>query len=272
MNSKINIYSQDWCDLIFDNKNKSYGAYELRGKSGKRHLKAIIIAASCFTLAICSPFILKKIIPKQKESNVEVTTMSNIKVDKKEEKKDDEVIYKEPEQPLKNTIQYVPPVIKPDEEVADDQVIKTQDELNQSTAAISIKDQVGTDDVNGVDVADLNTGNNQIVNEETTPPLTIVENMPDFPGGELAMRKFISENIHFPAEARSADIQGSVYIQFVVEKTGKITNIKTLRGIGGGCDEEALRVVKLMPNWNPGRQNGQTVRVQFVLPIKFVLQ
>ena len=270
MSSKINIYSEDWCNVVFDNKNKLYGAYEMRNKSGKRHFRALLIAALCFTLAICSPLILKKIMPKEKKVNVEVTTMSNIKVDKKVDKKTDAEIEKLPDVPLKNTIQYVPPIIKPDEEVPDDQVIKTQDELNQTKAAISIKTQAGVD-VGGTDIADLDRGTEQIVNEDEAPPLTVVENQPDFPGGDAARAQFLHDNLKYPALARESDIEGTVFVEFVVERNGKITNIKVKRGIGGGCDEEAVRAVKMMPNWNPGRQNGQNVRVQFVLPIKFIL-
>jgi protein TonB len=270
MNSKINIYSKEWCDIVFDNKNQNYGAFELREKSEKRHFRALLIASIFFVLAISSPFILKQIMTKKKEANLEVTTMSNIKVEKKDEKKDDDVVYKEPEQPLKNTIQYVPPVITTDDKVPDDQVIKTQDELNQSSAAISIKDQKGVD-VGGVDVADLDKGTDQIIDDDNAAPLTVVENMPDFPGGNAARLTFLSNNLKYPQLARETDIEGTVYIQFVVEKNGKITNTVIKRGIGGGCDEEALRVVKMMPSWNPGRQNGQNVRVEFVLPIAFKL-
>jgi periplasmic protein TonB len=270
MNSKINIYSQDWCDMVFDDKNKEYGAYVLREKSGKRHFRALIIASVCFVLAISTPLILKKIIPKKKEANVEVTTMTDIKVDKKEEKKNAAEEIKLPDVPLKNTIQYVPPVIKPDEEVPDDQVIKTQDELNQSNTAISIKDQKGVDE-GGVDVADLDKGAESIVNDEEAP-FDVVENSPDFPGGDLALRKFLKDNLQYPKLAYETGIEGTVYVEFVVSKIGKISNVKLKRGIGGNCDEEAMRVVKMMPSWNPGRQNGENVPVKFVLPVNFKLK
>lgn len=271
MNSKINIYSLEWCNIVFDNRNKDYGAFELREKSGKRHFRALIIAASFFTLAICTPFILKKISPKKKVANVEVAKMTNMDLDKKDEKKDKQEEIKLPEEPLKNTIQYVPPVIRPDEEVPDDQVIKTQDELNQSTAAISIKDQKGVD-VGGIDVADLDKGTENIVNNDESEPLTVVEVSPDYPGGVDVRKNFFKENLNYPSLAYESGIEGIVYIEFVVERNGKITNINIKRGIGGGCDEEAVRVVKMMPNWNPGRQNGQNVRVKFVLPVNFKLR
>lgn len=101
---------------------------------------------------------------------------------------------------------------------------------------------------------------------------TVVETMPEFPGGQEAMLKFLVDNISYPEEAKLKKIQGRVFVSFIVEKDGKVGNVKILRGIGGGCDEEALRVVGLMPNWKPGEQRGQVVRVAFNLPIRFALQ
>lgn len=100
---------------------------------------------------------------------------------------------------------------------------------------------------------------------------TVVEESPQFPGGHDARLKFLEENIHYPDEARNSLVQGTVYISFVVEKDGSITDIRVLRGIGAGCDEEAVRVIKLMPRWKPGKQRGKPVRVHFNLPIKFSL-
>lgn len=100
---------------------------------------------------------------------------------------------------------------------------------------------------------------------------TVVEDMPTFPGGEEARMKYLMENIKYPEEARTKGIQGTVYVTFVVEKDGSISNVKVLRGIGGGCDEEAIRVVSKMPNWKPGKQRGKAVRVQFNMPFKFNL-
>ncbi len=100
----------------------------------------------------------------------------------------------------------------------------------------------------------------------------VVEDAPNYPGGEVARIKFLQENIRYPQMARESGIQGTVFLQFVVERDGSVTDIKVLRGIGGGCDEEAIRVLKLMPKWNPGKQRGRPVRVQFTMPIRFTLQ
>jgi periplasmic protein TonB len=100
---------------------------------------------------------------------------------------------------------------------------------------------------------------------------TVVEDQPQFPGGESARVKFLSDNLRYPTMAREAGIQGTVFVTFVVERDGSVTDVRVLRGIGGGCDEEAVRVVQNMPRWQPGRQRGQPVRVQFNMPIRFML-
>jgi len=100
---------------------------------------------------------------------------------------------------------------------------------------------------------------------------TVVESMPDFPGGDMARIKYLNENIKYPQMARESGIQGRVFVTFVVEKNGSVTDVKVLRGIGGGCDEEAIRVIENMPKWNSGKQRGKAVRVQFNMPILFKL-
>jgi protein TonB len=100
----------------------------------------------------------------------------------------------------------------------------------------------------------------------------VVENMPEFPGGEAAMYKFIGNNMDYPRMAKESGISGRVFVTFVVERDGSVTDVQILRGIGGGCDEEAVRVIKMMPKWTPGKQRGKPVRVQYRMPIKFTLQ
>src|SRR5205085_12283823 len=100
---------------------------------------------------------------------------------------------------------------------------------------------------------------------------TVVEEMPSFPGGEEKLFEYLSK-IKYPAIAKENGISGRVYVTFVVDKDGKIRDVKTLRGIGGGCDEEAIRVVSAMPDWKPGRQNGRNVAVQYNLPVNFNLK
>ncbi len=118
----------------------------------------------------------------------------------------------------------------------------------------------------------------QITVEQQTPPdkseeiFVVVEDMPRFVGGDEARIKYLQENLRYPQEAKEKGIQGTVFVTFVVEPDGSISDVRLLRGIGGGCDEEALRVIKNMPRWVPGKQRGEAVRTQFTMPIRFVLK
>jgi len=109
------------------------------------------------------------------------------------------------------------------------------------------------------------------IDNDSLKPFMFVEQMPEFPGGNDSLKGFINRTIKYPELAKESDPEGTIYVNFVVESDGSITNPIILRGIGSGCDEEALRVIKLMPKWIPGKQNGKVVRVQYNLPIKFKL-
>jgi len=148
----------------------------------------------------------------------------------------------------------------------------------QTTVIEVVEDDVEVDDIE----IDAETDDDEeieeqaIVEEEPEEEkedeiFVFVEDQPTFPGGDEARIKYLQENVHYPEMAKESGIQGTVYVTFVVEKDGRITNVKVLRGIGGGCDEEAVRVVKNMPRWKPGKQRGRAVRAQFNMPIRFVL-
>jgi TonB family protein len=141
--------------------------------------------------------------------------------------------------------------------------------------AISVGREQRTSSANPVRIqSEQFDGDNQMLanQSDTTQLFLVVEQMPEFPGGEEALYRFLNENIHYPDSAKTAGIQGRVFITFVVNTDGSISDVRILRGIGGGCDEEALRVVKSMPNWIPGTQHGKPVRVQYNLPVKFSLE
>jgi len=111
-----------------------------------------------------------------------------------------------------------------------------------------------------------------VIDYDSQAVFTIVEEMPSFPGGDIERNKFLAKNIVYPQQASENGIQGTVYVSFIVDTDGKIEDVKILRGIGGGCEEEALRVVKLMPRWKAGRQDGKTVRILYTMPIYFKLK
>ncbi|MDP4187977.1 MAG: TonB family protein [Bacteroidota bacterium] len=270
---KINLYSEEWCDMVFVDRNREYGAYFLRKFTGRRHFIATLIGVFLFVLAITGPTLIKKMLPKKKEVHLTVTTLSNIdmeKIKKKEEPQVKDIPQEAPK--LKSTIKFTPPVIKPDDQVSDADLMKSQEELNQNKAAISTHTVVGSTDADAVDMADLVKTTKKVVEDTVEKPFTYVEQMPDFPGGTDALMQYLGDNIKYPTMALENDIQGTVVVRFVVNRSGKLSDVQVVRGIGGGCDEEAVRVVKGMPAWKPGKQNGQTVRVYFVLPVKFVLK
>jgi periplasmic protein TonB len=274
--AKINIYSSDWCDMVFESKNREYGAFTMRNSSSRRHLIALILSVLIFLLATSAPAILKVINPAKKKAKDEsVRMLDNIKLDKPKKNEADEVKDNvEPTPPLKTTIRFTPPVIKPDDQVNDEEQIKTQDEVNKTNIAISIADVQGSNEEGAVDIADLQkTSDKQLTDDEThEEPLTIVEQKAEFPGGEEALMQYLHDNLKYPAVAAENDIQGKVILRFIVNKSGTIADVQVLRGIGGGCDEEAVRVVRSMPHWKPAKQNGRSVRYYFILPVVFQLQ
>lgn len=148
----------------------------------------------------------------------------------------------------------------------------------QTTIIEIVEDDVEIEDEIEIDVeADQETEVEEYIpveeeeEAEETQIFTVVESMPGFPGGEAARIKYLNENIKYPQMARESGIQGRVFVTFVVERDGAVTDVRVLRGIGGGCDEEAVRVIKNMPKWNAGKQRGKPVRVQFNMPILFKL-
>jgi len=149
----------------------------------------------------------------------------------------------------------------------------------QTTVIEIVEDDIDVDE--DIDI-DIETDDDDVIEEQVIDEVdedagkedeifVFVEDQPGYPGGDAARIKYLQENIKYPEMAKESGIQGTVYVTFVVEKDGRITSVKILRGIGGGCDEEAVRVIKKMPGWKPGKQRGRPVRVQFNMPVRFVL-
>jgi protein TonB len=269
MVKKLDIFLSEWCELVFENRNKEYGAFRLRRNAARYHLIGILGAGFVFLLVFSLPSLIKKITEKQGEHDVSVRVLSEIQLEKP---KEPENILKDlppPPPPLRNTIKFTPPVIKPDEQVAEEEEPKLQQEVVETKSAIGVVDfDKGTDDV----AAPLPVDDKAVSGEGTEEaPFVIVEQMPEFPGGERALLKYLSKNVQYPELAAENGISGIVMVNFVVDAEGNITQAKVARGIGGGCDEEALRVVNHMPKWKPGKQGGRAVKVYFTVPIRFVL-
>ncbi|MDH6308348.1 protein TonB [Dysgonomonas sp. PFB1-18] len=276
MSKDIRLNSAEWCDVVFEGKNKEYGAYKLRQSSSKRHIVAFLVVLVFAGFVSALPGLVS-VVKNLTQSDVgpmdEAYEMSKIPVE--QEIPEENIIKQEtapPPPPLKTTVKFVPPTIAKDEEVVEDKMVG-QEQIQETKIQISVADVKGTDDKHGIDIAELRE-HKQIVEEKPVEekPFVTVEQMPSFPGGEAEMQRFIAENLKYPVVAQESGIQGRVTIRFVVTKTGDISDVQVIRGIDPSCDKEARRVVSLMPKWIPGKQNGLNVPVYFTLPIVFRLK
>lgn len=266
--SKIDLTTYDWREVVFQGKNKEYGAYVMRGSSDKRHNIAMLIIALVAVVGFSLPKLIELATPKQKEVMVDVTELSNIK--KKAEVKQElkRPVSEEPPPAVKSSVKFTAPVIKKDEEVNEDDEIKSQDDLNKTDMAISIADVKGNDE-KGELIEDIKVAVTEVEEEKV---FEVIEQMPTFPGGDAELFKFLSENIRYPVIAQENGIQGRVIVRFVVSKRGDVDRIEVVRSVESSLDKEAIRIVKSMPKWIPGKQNGENVSVWFTLPINFKLQ
>ena len=273
--AKIDLTSKDWCELIFKDRNKEYGAYDMRLDTPKRHNLATLIVIVVVILVITLPMLIKFITPEKENKIVvnEVTTLA--KLPEAEIKRNEELqpMMKPttPPPPLKSTIKFTAPVMKKDEEVGEEDEIKSQDELAaRGNVAISIADVKGNDEIDGQDIADFKDFVAPEVEEEEV--YIIVEQMPGFPGGEEALLKYISDHIEYPTMAVERGIEGRVTVRFVVNKDGYVQDVTVIRGVHELLDKEAVRVIQSLPRWNPGKQNGVAVAVYYNVPVNFTLQ
>ncbi len=276
----------DLTDIIFALKNKEYGAFVLRKLYGKFVTIALIITAVFFSTAISTPMILNAIEKNRPKENQTVTMdvkaqLQNLKKQKEKEKR--ETIFKEQEKkaPERASVKFTPPVIKPDDQVKEEAPPTVEELKDKNVGTVTRQGVEGTGDIRGDGDVEFTDGlddkkpevTKEDVKKDTKEEVfTFAEEMPSFPGGDGALYGFLAQNIAYPEIAKRAGVEGQVIVMFTVSKTGQIASPRVVRGIGGGCDEEALRVVMMMPRWNPGKQNGQPVNVQVTVPIRFQLQ
>jgi periplasmic protein TonB len=262
-------------EIVFQNRNKSYGAYSLRTDYQNVIKKSLLIGISIFGLAVLTPMLWAKVGSKEK-----VVVIANVM----------DII-----EPPKDVVKPIEPITPPPPKVEEVKVkmidfsnleivdteeeippIPDQDLLNNTDAKIGDKTQDG--EVMEIPVDDPDAFKSTqpempvaVETEEKDKIFLSVEQNPEFAGGMNALLKFLQKNLHYPTPAVNANVTGKVYMQFVVGQDGNISKVDVLKGIGFGCDEEAQRVVRLMPKWSPGRQSGRAVSVKFTLPISFQL-
>ncbi|MBS1587477.1 MAG: TonB family protein [Bacteroidetes bacterium] len=264
------ILNSDYLDILFEGRNKSYGGYELRKKYPQRMRNAAIVGISVIALAVAGPAIASLLASKGEKKPLammkQVTLAEPPPIDPK--KPPPPPPPAEPPPPVKPTVKFTPPVIKKDEEVKEDEKPPEQKELKEASAGV--KTEAG--DVNGIDpgiVDKPGTGTGVV---EAPPPPQIYQYVEQMPEPSVDVSSFLAKNIRYPEQAKENNVEGRVTLRFVVNETGTVSDITVVRGIGGGCDEEAKRVLASMPPWKPGKQNGRAVKVYFTLPIVFKLQ
>ena len=281
--AKIDLYDPKWVDMVFAGKNKEYGAYQLRKGTSGRNIKALLILV--IAAALVGGFLAWKVI-EQKQAEEQQAYMEAMELAKlqqqakKEEKKKEPVKPKiEPKKEIpvaRETQKFTAPVIKKDELVKEENQVKQMDKLDEKVA-------VGTENKEGVKDRTVEAVRSEIAVAAPPPPpapkpevatkvFDVVEEMPSFPGGNVALMSYLNSNTKYPVVAQENGVQGRVIISFVVERDGSISDVKVARSVDPSLDREAQRVVKSMPRWTPGKQNGQTVRVKYTVPVVFRLQ
>ena len=281
--AKIDLYDPKWVEMVFAGKNKEYGAYQLRKGTSGRNIKSLLILV--IAAALVGGFLAWKVI-EQKQAEEQQAYMEAMELAKlqqqakKEEKKKEPVKPKiEPKKEIpvaRETQKFTAPVIKKDELVKEENQVKQMDKLDDKVA-------VGTENKEGVKDRTVEAVRNDIATVAPPPPpapkpevatkvFDVVEEMPSFPGGQGALMQYLASNIKYPVVAQENGVQGRVIVSFVVERDGSISDVKVARSVDPSLDREAQRVVKSMPRWSPGKQNGSTVRVKYTVPVVFRLQ
>lgn len=276
--SKIDLISSDWVDLVFEGRNQAYGAYKLRKSTTRRNIYAMLAVVLLLIVAFII-LTVKNFVDEQraKVAVTQVTELTALEQPKKKAEVKQKKVELEPEkvvEKVKSSIKFTAPVIKKDNEVKPEEELKTQDELMNTKTAIGTFDVKGNDDANGeiLKAKEVIAEPEPPKHEEENKVFDIVEQQPMFPGGPSALMKFLSENTKYPVVAQENGVQGRVTVQFVVEKDGSVSDVHVLKGVDPSLDKEAVRVVKSMPRWTPGKQNGTTVRVNYRVPVLFRLQ
>ncbi|WP_395810114.1 energy transducer TonB [Daejeonella sp.] len=270
LGSKIDLFKPEWLDVVFTGRNKSYGAYDLRKDNSKTTSRAIIIGSILFILVVSLPLIVRYIsgiLPEDDQLKMTEVVLAPPPPINKEELPPPPP---EPPKPKIDQIKFPPPVVVPAEEVRDEEPPTIEELKVADPGQKTIEGDPNADIVIDEPVGEA-PKEVEVTEDNSIKDFASVEVLPEFNGGMAGWGKYLQKNLKYPPMARENNITGRVIMSFVVEKNGQLTDIKVLRGIGGGCDEEAARVLKNAPAWKPGIQNGRPVRVAYTMPIFFQL-
>jgi periplasmic protein TonB len=263
---KLDLFKRQWVDIVFEGRNQSYGAYELRTTNNSTTYRALIIGSLFFILAVSAPLIIS-LIPEstdEVDNDIKITT---VKLPPKEKPRDPTLPPPPPPAPKVDQVKFVKPVVAKAEEVTEEPP-KVSDLKDKNIGAETIK---GDPDAE-LTVEPVGTGPAAVVEEDNSVYSSASIGIPaDYPGGIDKFRSFIGSNFNMPDDEGFEG--GKVFISFVVEKDGSITDIKVLRDVGFGTGKEAIRVIKSSKvKWIPGNNNGKPVRMQFQMPINLQIQ
>ena len=282
--SKVDLASREWCDMVFEGRNKEYGAYRHRANKGKFQLRAIIIVLLMIAAIIGFIFAKSAVEAALKEGKnmdaEQVTELSELKKDepKKEEpkKKEPELEYEKPVEKVavKSSIQFTVPKIVEDEKVDHSKELKTQGEVTKNKFAIASQDYGNETGGTGINIDDLK--DNQQAGGTSVPPKepevvdnAIVEQPATYPGGEEALIAFVNKNVVYPEIAQEQGLQGTVVLRFKVDVDGSVSTVKVERSLSRECDKAAADVVRKLKRFIPAKQQGHPVPVWFRLPVRF---
>jgi len=279
--SKIDLIDPKWVEMVFADRNREYGAYKLRKGTSKRNIYSIVIMLA-IAAVLASIIGINAIVEANRPqvaitTGVELSNLANKKKKAKVEKKKEPKIQQKKEEvkQVKSSIKFTAPVIKKDDEVRPEDEMKSQNDLANTKTAIGAFNVQGNDEGGAVLKATQTIITQEPPKHEevsTSKVFDVVEQMPSFPGGNAALMAYLANNIKYPVVAQENGVQGRVVVSFVVERDGSITDVNVVRGVDPSLDREAQRVVRSMPRWNPGKQNGQAVRVKYNVPVSFRLQ
>lgn len=257
-------------DIVFEGRNKSYGAYMLRKEYGNTMQKSVFLGVGLFGLMVMLPNLYARLVPEVKPDNIAyIVEFKNVDI-RPEPKLTPPPPPKAEEVPVAKTVKSVIPTVVPDDQVDIEYEPPVKEDLEAAQPGTVTQD--GLVDVNIVS-APIEGSSVESKSIEVAPEkekeFIIVDQQPEYFGGNAAMASFFQKHLRYPVEAVRAGIQGRVFMEFTVGSDGKVENVKPIKGIGFGCDEEATRVIKLMPAWKPGKQAGKPVRVRYTLPVLF---
>jgi protein TonB len=269
---KVNPASLTLDDIVFEHRNRAYGAYELRAAYERNMTRAVTLAPLLLLLLVGGPMLFSNLVKSL--FPVEILDVCGLTNPPPNVLQHIEVIPEKrpslPPAPRVNTVRYKPFEAVPDHTIPKDETPATTDMLQNAIAGPLTIDGEG-EDLPLIDIADGTGEGTGAPVEVAGPPaeFLVVEEMPEFPGGQAAMLKFIGKHLRYPSSAQAKGIAGIVYVTFVISPEGQVTKVEVMKGIDTACDQEAARVISKMPAWKPGRQSGRNVPVRYSLPIRF---